>query len=182
MLTRLSLCVLLLFVPWAIQTKQSSSPAPLAGAIDDFNAMASKHPIGKSQPPLTQEEVIAAIMLAEKQQFPEASQRDFERFKAIARTKAIPADGEFEILDGLDRGGDFIFDVWYVRIRLDKGDGGNYAFTIRERVIRARPVSEVADELEKKLADIPPLPGRYRIEDRVNDLKARAARAGTRPE
>ena len=49
-------------------------------------------------------------------------------------------------------------------------------------VIRARPVGEVAAELEKKLAKISNLlPGRYRIEDRLKELKERAAKAATRP-
>ena len=45
---------------------------------------------------------------------------------------------------------------------------------------------QVRDErmamLEKRLREIPPLPGRYRIEDRVRELKARAAAAASRQE
>ena len=133
MLRAIGFIVLLVIPATRRPDDDRSKTTPLSTAIADFNTKAAQHEIGRDQPPLTQDEVLAAIMLAEKKQFPEASQHDFERFKAIASTKEIPADGEFEILDGLDPGGDFIFDVWYVRIRLNKEDGGNYAFTIRER-------------------------------------------------
>jgi hypothetical protein len=143
--------VLVLAVTGAMASAEPSSTpgVPLQKAIADFNAQAALDPIGKDQPPLTEEEVLAAIRLAEPSDFPAAPVFTFQAFKQIATTRSLPRDASVDLLTGIDPGNDFVFDVWYVRIMLPKEEGGSYSFTIRNRIIRARPVREVADELER---------------------------------
>ena len=158
----------------------SPPPTPLAAAIAKFNAQAAADPIGKDQQPLTEDEVIAAILLSDKSAFPEASPELYERFRKIADTRELPADAQFESLNGIDPGGDFVYDVWHVRIMFPKEQGGTYSFTVRRSAVRARPVAEAAAELEDAITGHRPGPGSYRLEDRLKDLKARAAKAAQR--
>lgn len=171
-------CVLMFAMAGEIASAEPSSTTviPLEKAIAEFNAQAALDPIGKEQPPLTKEEVLAAIRLAQSRDFSEAPVATFQAFQQIAKTRSLPPKASFDLLTGIDPGDDFIFDVWYVRISVPKEDGGSYSFAIRNRIIRLRPVSEVADEMERQLRNVPPeTVGRSRLEDRLRDLKARAA-------
>jgi len=56
-----------------------------------------------------------------------------------------------------------------------KEDGGPYSIRIRERMIRSRTLQEELVQAEKRLQECPPVPGKYRLEERVKDLKARIA-------
>ena len=181
----LRVCVVFLLILAGVSSVQAAQAAQapasdfsaLATAIEVFNAQSLKSPIGKDQAPLTQEELVAAIRLAERKEHPSASDALFASFQRIAQTGKLPAGAEFEVLTGLDPGADYLFDVWYVRIMLPKEDGGTYSFPIRSRIIRSRPVGEVAWDLEQRLRETPPMPGRYRLEKRLEELKVRAAAA-----
>ena len=146
----------------------------LSAAIKAFNAKSAGDPIGKQQSPLTGEEVIAAIRLMDRKDHPLAPDAILRSLERIAHTKKLPTRVEFEALTSLDPGGDFVFDTWYVRINLPKEDGGTYSFPVRSRIVRSRPVAEVARDLEVQLQAMPPFPGRYRLEDRLRLLKGRA--------
>jgi hypothetical protein len=166
------------------QAALASGPdfSALRAAVEAFNAQSLSSPIGKDQPPLSVEEVVAAIRLTERTEHPAATDALFGSLQRIATTGKLPPGAQLEVLTGLDRGGAFLFDVWYVRMMLPKDEGGTYSFPIRSRTIRSRPVGEVARELEKRLREMPPLPGRYRLEERLKELKARAATAtGSEP-
>jgi hypothetical protein len=157
------------------QPSPQKSPQ-LADAIKAFNENAAKDPIGKDQPPLTEEEVIAAIRDWERPKDSPLSDEMYEVFKRIAETRTLPPTAEFEKLTGYDRGGAFILDVWSVRIRMYRPDRSSYAVIIRERMIRSRTLEEELVLAEKRLQDTPPLPGTYRLKERVEDLKARIAK------
>ena len=146
----------------------------LAAAIKAFNAKSAGDPIGKQQSPLTEEEVVAAIRLMDRKDHPLAPETILRSFERIAQTNKLPAGATFEALTSLDPGRDFVFDTWYVRITLPREDGGSYSFPVRSRIVRSRPVAEVARDLEAQLQTMPQLPGRYRLEDRLQLLKKRA--------
>jgi hypothetical protein len=157
---------------------QSSDRAvPLADAIKAFNKKAAIHYIGKDQPPITEEEVIAAIRASERPNNPAVSDNLHNGFKQIAETRQLPPGAVLESLGGgWDPGGAFVYDVWWVRIAMPKEDGGTYSFRIRERMIRSRTLKEELVQAEKRLQESPPVPGKYRLEERVEDLKARIAK------
>ncbi|MHC4462914.1 MAG: hypothetical protein ACYS6W_03665 [Planctomycetota bacterium] len=119
----------------------------LADAIKAFNEKVAKHPIGKDQPLLTEDEVVAAIRAREPQEDPPVSDRLYNAFKQIAQSKRLPKNAEMEELGGawVPRG-DFVFDVWWVRIMFQREDGSTYSFPIRQRMIRSRPYNEVYKE------------------------------------
>lgn len=163
--------------------RTTGAAVSLAQAIADFNAKAQQSETGRQQSPLTMEEVIAAVGLRGRREEPSAPERQWQQFKQVAETRMLPPAAEFEVLTGIDPGGAYIYEVWYVRLMLRKDDGGTYSFTIRERAIRARHVSEIVSDLEKVLKDSMPYPGRYRIEDRLKEMKRRlsSARPATSP-
>ncbi|MBC8102188.1 MAG: hypothetical protein H7Z41_06345 [Cytophagales bacterium] len=150
-----------------------SQGTELAVAIKAFNAKSVGDPIGKQQSPLTDEDVVAAIRLMDRKDHPLAPDTIFSSLERIAQTNKLSAGVEFEALTSLDPGGDFVFDTWYVRINLPKEDGGIYSFPVRSRIVRSRPVAEVARDLEVQLQAMPQFPGRYRLEERLQLLKGR---------
>ena len=59
---------------------------------------------------------------------------------------------------------------------MPKEDGGTYSGRIRERMLRSRTLQEELVQAEKRLQECPPEPGKYRLQERVEDLKARIAK------
>jgi hypothetical protein len=112
----------------------------LADAVKSFNVTALQNTIGKEQPPLTEEEVIAAIRWSEldREQLP-VSDEVYRAFRNIADTRRLPKGSEFEVLTGFEPNQKFVFEAWSVRIRMPK-ENGTYAFVIRERMVRSRRI------------------------------------------
>lgn len=116
---------------------------PLAAAIQAFNAQHQADSIGKDQPPLTEDEVIAAIHNWEtKSMEADVTRAEFDAFHAIANTHVLPANSEFEVIKGFQPNDNFEFEAWSVRIRMPRQSkpGWTYAFTIRDRLIRSRRI------------------------------------------
>lgn len=139
----LSLIVLLILAFTGVCPLRAAEPEPdgstsLADAVGTFNERALKNPIGKEQPPLTEEEVIAAIRWSDldRKQLP-VSDEEYRAFRNIADTRRLPKGSEFEVLTGFEPNQKFVFEAWSVRIRMPK-ENGSYAFVIRERMIRSR--------------------------------------------
>jgi hypothetical protein len=111
----------------------------LSAAIIEFNA-AHKSILNIPQPPLTEDEVVAAIRYwkAKRNDAP-VTNRDFAYFQKIADHLQLPADAQFETQFADEADGSELT-AWSVRIRLPKGGmaGGTYAFVIREQYIRWR--------------------------------------------
>jgi beta-lactamase regulating signal transducer with metallopeptidase domain len=156
----------------------------LPDAIKAFNEKASKDQIGKDEPPITEQEVIAGIRASQRPKESDVTDKLYNAFKQIAETRQLPPGAALEALGGpWDPGGSFVYDVWFVRIEMPKEDGGTYSFKIRGRIIRSRTLQEELVRIEKKLQDLPQQarqPGGYRLEERVNDLKARIAKMKTK--
>ncbi|MGL4463304.1 MAG: hypothetical protein ACRC1K_14240 [Planctomycetia bacterium] len=157
---------------------QSSNQAvSLADAVKAFNEKVANHHIGKNEAPITEEEVVAAIRASERPDELAVSDTMYNDFKRIADARRLPQGAFLEpIGGGWDPGGAFIYDVWWVRITMPKEDGGSYSFRIRERILRSRSLSEELIQAENRLKEFPLGPGRYKLEDRVEELKARIAK------
>lgn len=146
----------------------------LGKAIDDFNLKAKADPIYKDQPPLTQEEVIAALGAARKADSPKATDALFQSLKRIADTEVMPANAAFEARNELIDCGDVVVDVWEVRLGLPKSDSGLHYFSIRAKQFgQTRTIAAEADRLEQMLRNAPVLPGRNRLEERLKELRSR---------
>ena len=139
---------MLVIVTSLVLTPVSNGDTTLASAIEKFNRDAATHRIGKTQSPLTEQEVVAAILWWEPTKDTPVSPELLEQFRSIAKTKTLPRNATFEKLTGFDRGGEHVFDVWSVRIVMQRSDNSTYAFLIRERVIGARTINEELSRLK----------------------------------
>jgi len=117
----------------------------LSGAIRVFNDRYARDPIGRDQPPLTEDEVVAAIRWWDwrRDELPVA-EGEYRAFRKIAETRTLPKDAELEVLTLFQPDEQREFDAWSVRIRMPREqEGWTYAFTIRERWIRCRSFEEM---------------------------------------
>lgn len=129
----------------AAQAPAAGEPLSLGSAIRAFNAAAQEDPIGRQQPPLTEEEVVAAIRWwqFDRDRAP-VTDAEFRDFQQIAETRRLPAGAEFEVLTSFQPNDDLVFDRWSVRIRMPRTapekKGWTYAYVIRERAIGSRRI------------------------------------------
>ena len=113
----------------------------VADAISEFNAMAGCHPIGKNEPPLNVEELLAAIRsisLKDRAKRPWISQR----YKRISEEGIVPLGSYIDYRLGVVNHHGYDISEWsiYLNIGLDKYPGdivGNPTFTaiIRKQYI-----------------------------------------------
>jgi hypothetical protein len=132
----------------------ANSPVPAAMSLDEavriFNAQAQADQVGKDQPPLTVDEVVGAIRWFNRNEAP-VTDAEFAAFRKIAETKQLPRGTEFEVLGGFIPGDGFRYTRWSVRIRMPQitPPGGSFAYSLRERTIRAEP--ETGEERKASL-------------------------------
>jgi RNA polymerase sigma factor (sigma-70 family) len=151
----------------------------LSDAIKALNTKASHDDVGKDETPITEPEVIAAIRAAKRPEDSAVTDKLFDAFKKIAETKQLPPGAELEAVGGpWDPGGSFVYDVWWVRLRMPKEANGTYGFVIRERIIRSRTLQEEVARLEKKRpgeGELPVVDG-GRLQEIIKNLKTRIAK------
>ncbi len=165
------------------KAEKNDAKTSLAGAIKSLNTKASSDLIGKDETPITEQEVVAAIRAAERPKDSAVADQLFDAFKKIAETKQLPPGAELEAVGGIyDPGTAFIYDVWWVRLRVPTETGGTYAFVIRERFIRSRTLQEELARLETERPGKgePAIVDGGRLQERINDLKARIEKMKTK--
>jgi hypothetical protein len=115
----------------------------LSKKIRHFNAKAQSDPIGRDQPPLTEEEVIASIRGWKREENPDMPDEVHESLQRIASTGDLPFGADFRCITRWYSNG-YAIDVWWVDllIWLSPHDEAVYSFRIRERKVRSRPVTE----------------------------------------
>ncbi len=127
---------------------------PLAEAIEAFNVKAASDPIGREQPPLTEDEVVAAILWSDLNKTEKVTKNEYRAFRQIADTRRMPKSSEFEVLTGFQPNDSVEFQAWSVRIRMPRQvedmPGGTYAFSIRDRRIASRPIGDEERKVMKK--------------------------------
>ncbi len=154
---------------------EDAAGTQLSEAIASFNEESRSNSIGASQTPITEKEVIAAILLWERPPSAPISDELLASFKKIAASKILPDNASFESLTGYDRGGAHVFDVWSVRIRMERADESSYAFVIREHVVGYRTLEEELQRLNAFIAEnkVEEWVGGYRILERKKELETR---------
>jgi hypothetical protein len=127
---------------------------------------------GAVESPVDGDELLAAIRTArETADAPSAEVRRV--LEQLSNGKPLPP-GAIQTVDSLrDNGGEYVYDVseTFLAIPLDSGE--ELRIPVRTRFLRSRTLLKEIARLEGVLADTPPLPGLYRLKDRVKDLKAR---------
>ena len=111
---------------------------PLAAAIHQFNSSHENGLIGKEQPPLTEEEVVASIRWWKNRRHEAAvTNGEFDVFQRIADTRSLPKGSEIELLQNFEPGDGFAYVIWSVRLKMQRTakPGWTYAFDLRERFI-----------------------------------------------
>jgi RNA polymerase sigma factor (sigma-70 family) len=117
----------------------------LAEAIKDFNLQASKDPIGRDQPKLTEEEIVAAIGAWATCVGDDAPKAPPEEYRKVAETLSLPKGAVIDSTNKLlqSRRGQSI-DVWWIHLRIPQQPGGalpTYSLRVRMQQIRSRPMT-----------------------------------------
>jgi hypothetical protein len=116
----------------------ADSPQPLVDAVADFNARAMKDQIGRVQPPLTADEVIAAIRGWIRERTP-VDEATYQVFQTIADTGTLPIGADLRFITRWRGYNGYDFDVWWVDLTVKKGEKAGYTFRIRDQKIASRP-------------------------------------------
>ena len=115
---------------------------PLAAAIHGFN-LSHRQLAGLDMPPLTEQEVIAAIRYQKlrRNEF-DVTDGEFARMQQIADKRRLPADAEISVVTGFQPGDGYRYDIWSVRFSMRKQvNTVPYpftGFTIREHYVRSQ--------------------------------------------
>lgn len=120
------------------QTAESKG-TPLYVAIKRFNATNFRVD-GKKQPPLTEDEVVAAILHQQTRRDEyDVSDSLFERLQDIAWTRVLPEGATLEVIPKFGTEGETIHTIWSVRVKLVQDEAGRegwtYAFILREQFL-----------------------------------------------
>jgi hypothetical protein len=116
-----------------------SDGSSLADAVKSFNQRALADSVGGGQPPLTEEEVIAAIRwsLLVRDKLP-VSDQTFRALGRIIDTGKLPQGFELEYLSGYEPNEQVEFTVWSVRLRVPREPYGTTCIAIQEKMISSR--------------------------------------------
>lgn len=108
---------------------QRVTSIPLIDAIANFNARAQSSSVGKYEPPLTENEVIAAIQA----QLPtlEASPRVKSIYQKIANTRRLPRGGTFNDIPAYQPRSGPQQIVWWINLEVMTGKNTGYGLRIR---------------------------------------------------
>jgi serine/threonine protein kinase len=113
----------------------ASPPAatPLADAIAKFNTSAAESPNGQDQPPLTEDELIAALrwMLEDGK----LTKNQLDELRSIVQKQTLPAGAHFNLITSLDGVDGERFKAWVIELRLPGADGKESVHLIRRQLI-----------------------------------------------
>jgi len=123
-----------------------AQPRSLSDAVKEFNWKAQTDPIGKGQPLLTEDEVVAAIRGWIREQMP-APDAVYNAFQQVAETKRLPPTAKMDFTTGWHGYKGFHFEVWWIDLTLTEGSKHGYTYRLRDRKIRCRPINASDDAL-----------------------------------
>ncbi len=122
-------------------------------AVAKFNQKTRTHPIGKSQLPLTEDEVIAAIRGWIPEHTPDVTDKIYNAFQEIAESRKLPPDGaEFSFRADWTGYRGYRFDIRWIDLTIATGKNEACSFRIRDQKISSRKMT--AEELEEEQAAI----------------------------
>jgi len=116
------------------ETKKDSAERSMSlrDAVKELNARAKKDEIGKTQQPLTADEVIAAIRMWDRESM-KVDDRTYAMFQEIAKSQKVPAGTKFDFMTRCSQCNGYDVDVWWV----DLVDGDSrYRYRIRDRKLK----------------------------------------------
>jgi hypothetical protein len=142
----LSVIIFCGFVALAISNFAADQPRDhsstlLDDAVKAFNDSRQAQISGKNQPPLTEDEVVAAIRGWVREYAPPATDEVYEAFQTIAETRVLPRVAKIQATSGWQGYRGFHFDVWWIDLTIPTDKLG-YTFRIRSQTIGSRPLTE----------------------------------------
>jgi hypothetical protein len=144
------LTVFLIFVSIPFASEQHlkselSGGMSLNQAVAQFNERAMKNETGKTQPALTEDEVVACIRAWNRPSFP-VTNEILSLYQQIADTKILSGGFSLDFNTGMTTD-PYHFDVWWIdlTLKLPKGSDGLssiYSYRLRDRKLRCRLLTE----------------------------------------
>jgi hypothetical protein len=104
----------------------------LQDAVAAFNERAQKNPVGPTRPPLTDEEVVAAIRGWIREQV-QVTDEVFAVYERIADTGRLPKGAEIRFTTGWTGYRGYDFDVWWIDLDISTGPNTGYTYRIRDQ-------------------------------------------------
>ena len=116
----------------------------LSDAVHQFNVRNAEQPQSKDQPPLTDDEVVAAIRWAtmHREKLP-LSAEELAALNNIAGLRLMLKGWDLQLTTDVPYNPTERFETWIVRLVLDREGADDYTLTIRERVLRWHPDAAV---------------------------------------
>ncbi|HTN03569.1 MAG TPA: hypothetical protein VL132_16885, partial [Planctomycetaceae bacterium] len=148
----------------------------LVDAVRDFNVENKQRGRGQEQPPLTEEEVVAAIQRSDwKRDAKDVSEREFAAFKAVAKSRRLPEGAKLEVLTGVQSDAFTTSRLWSIRLIMPALErAGTVGFSIRHRVLGEEKIDPEQVAWGRPDADglslglfLSPRKAQYQIGDRV---------------
>ena len=127
----------------------------LAESVGVFNYLAERDVIGKTQSPLTEEEVITAIRwaLLEPRKL-SVSDKTLQSLRKTIEAHELPSGFELEVITDFQPNDQMEVTKWSVRLRIPREPQGTTSISIREQPIRSRLFGEeerkVIEKWQKK--------------------------------
>lgn len=108
----------------------------LSTVVQEFNQQQQLDPVGKGQPLLTDDEVVASVRwaLLEKK-IPGLSAEQLQEFREIAELRRLAAGWRLEFKNALDGEDQDRFQAWQVQLVLDQPQGPPFIHVIRTRLL-----------------------------------------------
>lgn len=126
---------------------------PLVDAVKQFNDWAKTKQIGKTQPPLTADEIVAAIRGWDHER--SAIPLDlYKVFQEIAETKKVPRAWHLTAFEHW-KFNNFDFDVWRIEMTIATKPGSSYTLRIRDQRIRSKPINQSGSPDTSNVATYP---------------------------
>ncbi|QDT28379.1 Serine/threonine-protein kinase PrkC [Gimesia panareensis] len=122
----------------------------LSDVVQEFNQQQQLDPVGKGQPLLTDDEVVASVRwaLLEKK-IPGLSAEQLQQFREIAELRRFAAGWRLEFKNALDGEDQDRFQAWQVQLVLDQPQGPPFIHVIRTRLLNQQDAAGQPVKLSK---------------------------------
>jgi hypothetical protein len=112
--------------------------------VKAFNVRAAKDPVGVNRPPLTVDEVVAAIRMLNRTQWT-MDEPTYKKFQQIAATNRLPSDAILDVLTKATTNG-YEFSMWRIDLEISPGKIGGYRLPLRTHMMGSVPVNPQSDQ------------------------------------
>jgi hypothetical protein len=166
--------------PGSSGATKGANPSPLAKAIEAFNAESLKDEDGRNQPPLTEEEVVAAIRVWKPASGKVISKELAATLESISEGKRWPEGSNLAGLTQKFNGKPFLFRGWWVILQVP-GMEDQQSIMIRERLLRSVTYEEALTKAEAILKATASPQERSRLEKEIASLKEMILKRDSQP-